>query len=305
MIAGIDVGGTKTHLRVERDGAVVRDLTVPTSAWLRGGLAEEESNADRLLELVADVEGAGSAALVVGAHGLDNDAQTARFQAFLTQRHPGPVRAVNDVELLGPAVGLDHAIAVVVGTGSKVVGHATDGAVVAACGYGFLLDDPGSAAALARDAVRAVIDAADAGEPLDVLGEILTARFGVSDEVALAYAFTDDATLTAWGALAPLVFDAADRGSLLAARVVDDAAFQLARAVARVHRRGALGADVVCAGGVVVNQPRLYQALVRCIGDLDLGLRVQLVDVPPVLGALALAEQLSAHASTNGSRSNR
>ena len=298
MIVGIDVGGTKTHVRVERSGSVLLDIAVPTSAWQHGGLLDDDENATRLLALVAGIDGADESALVVGAHGLDSDRQVEQLRRLLSVRHHGPVRAVNDVELLAPAAGLTHAIAVVVGTGSKVVGHSVLGETVSAGGYGFLLNDPGSAAALARDAVRAVIEATDAGQAREPLGRLLMAHFGVEDEVALCYALTADATLTAWGALAPLVFTAADNGSELAVAVVDAAAQELAKGVGRVRARGAVGTDVVCAGGVIVNQPRLFRALVRHIDALDLALSVHLIDVAPVLGAVALAQHLPAHAST-------
>ncbi len=298
MIVGIDVGGTKTHVRVEDAGAVVLDTSVPTSTWQHGGLLDDDENTTRLLALLDGIDGADEAPLVVGAHGLDSERQADQFRRLLAERHHGPTQAVNDVELLAPAAGFGDAIAVVVGTGSKVVAHTALGEPLSAGGYGFLLSDPGSAAALARDAVRAVVDARDTGARPDELGRLLMAHFGATDEVALCYAFTADATLAAWAALAPLVFTAADRGSALAVGVVEAAATELATGVGQVHARGAAGTDVVCAGGVIVNQPRLFEALVRHIDELDLGLSVHLIDVAPVLGAVALAQRLPAHAST-------
>jgi glucosamine kinase len=299
LIVGIDIGGTKTHLRVEDTGRVVLDTSVPTSDWQRGGLLDDDANASRLLSILSDVPGAAAAPLVVGAHGLDSAWQTLAFSQLMAARHRGPVRAVNDVELLGPAAGFDDAIAVVVGTGSKVVGHTAAGELVSAGGYGFLLSDPGSAAALAREAVRAVLDARDRGEFPDALGRSFMEHFGVGDEVALSYAFCSNVRLTAWGAMAPLVFTAADSGSVLAVGVIDAAAKELASEVGQVHTRGAVGADVVCAGGVIANQPRLYRALERHIDDLGLGLAVHLLQVAPVMGAIALARRIHTAAVTS------
>lgn len=304
MLVGIDIGGTKTHVLAEDEGRVVLDRSVPTSDWQHGGLLDNEENASRLLDVFADVEGAESAPLALGAHGLDSEWQRSEFQARLAARHHGPVRAVNDVELLAPAAGFDEAIAVIVGTGSKVVAHRADGETISAGGHGFLLSDPGSAAALAREAVRAVLGARDAGREPDVLSRELMNHFGVHDEIALSYAFTANARLTVWGALAPLVFACADAGSELAASVIDDAAKELARDVGLVHARGALGSDIVCAGGVITNQPRLYRALTRHIDDLELGLTVHLLTVAPVAGAVELARRLQTHARSNDSRRN-
>ncbi|HEY2556012.1 MAG TPA: BadF/BadG/BcrA/BcrD ATPase family protein, partial [Diaminobutyricibacter sp.] len=231
MIVGIDIGGTKTHVLIEDEGLVLLDRSVLSSDWQYGGLLDDEANAERLLALLETVEGASDAPLVIGAHGLDSDWQTLEFNARVALRHGGPARAVNDVELLGPAAGFDDAIAVIVGTGSKIVAHRADGELLTAGGHGFLLSDPGSAPALAREAVRAVLAAHDDGAEPDPLALLLMRHFGVDDVVALSYAFTTRPQLTVWGELAPLVFAAADAGSALAASVVDDAAKELAAGV--------------------------------------------------------------------------
>jgi glucosamine kinase len=292
VIVGIDLGGTKTRIVAESDHAPVLDIVVPTSSWQRGELLDDDANCDRLLALFAHLDGAATASVAIGAHGLDSDSQTREFNARMIARHAGRIVAVNDVELVAPAAGLDRAIAVIVGTGSKIVGHDSSGAIVSAGGHGFLLSDPGSAAALARDAVRAVLNAHDDGDEPDVLGRDLMAYYEVTDVVDLSYAFSADARLSTWAALGPLVFASAEAGSLIAASVIDESARLLARDVGRVHARGAMGTNVICAGGVITNQPSLYRALTRHIDNLGLGLTVDLLTVAPVLGAVALARKL-------------
>ena len=293
MIVGVDLGGTKTHLVVESHGEIVLDTSVPTASWQRGELLDDVENATRLVRLFSHALGSAStASVVVGAHGLDSELQAGEFQARMEARHAGRVLAINDVELVAPAAGFDEAIAVIVGTGSKTVGHRSNREIVSAGGHGFLLNDPGSAAGLAREAVKAVLDAYDDGQAPDALGRNLMNYFGVGDIVALSYAFNGDPRLTSWAALGPLVFTSADEGSAIAARVVDRAACQLARDVGRVRARGAAGAHVICAGGVITNQPRIYQALTRHVDALNLGLTVSLLTVAPVVGAVALAKKL-------------
>lgn len=293
MIVGIDVGGTKTHVCVENDGESLLDLSVPTAGWQRDGLVDHDENAERLVGLFAGIEASADAPLVVGAHGLDNEAQTVAFNEQLAACHGGPAVAVNDVQLVGPAAGYFDAIAVIAGTGSKVVGQRADGSAVNAGGYGFLLNDPGSAPALVRDAVRRLFDAADGGEPDDGLAAGLFRHFGVHDVVGLSNALTLRPQHTTWGAAAPLVFSAADAGSSQAQQVIRQAAGELASSVELVHRRGAVGTDVVCAGGVITNQPRLFDALAEELRARGLPHRLHLLDVPPVLGALALARRLA------------
>ena len=294
MLVGIDLGGTKTHVVAESHGDVLLDASVLTASWQQGELLDDVQNAARLLQLFAQVEGSDTASVVVGAHGLDSDWQTDEFQARMAARHDGRVLAVNDVELVAPAAGLDEAIAVIVGTGSKIVGHTANRDLVSAGGHGFLFNDPGSAPGLAREAVKAVLDAHDDGDEPDVLGRNLMNHFAVTDIVGLSFAFSGDPRLSTWAALGPLIFTSADEGSVIAESVIDRAARQLARDVSRVHSRGAVG-NVICAGGVITNQPRLYQALTRHIDNLDLGLSVDLLTVAPVAGAIALARKLHTH----------
>lgn len=293
MIVGIDIGGTKTHLRVEDAGAVLLDRSVRTAEWWHGGHLHDPENVSALLALLDALPGAAQSPLVVGAHGLDSEAQTLAFSQALAEAHDGPALAVNDVELVGPAAGYDEAIAVIAGTGSKVVGRRVDGTLVTAGGYGYILNDPGSAPALVRDAVRSLFDAVDEDEPRDALADLLYEHFAVDEIVGLSNALTMRPRVTTWGAAAPLVFAAADAGSARAAAVIAHAADELARSVELVHRRGAAGSDVVCAGGVITHQPRLLDALGASLAERGLALSLHLLDVPPVRGAIALAGRLT------------
>lgn len=293
MLVGVDIGGTKTHVRVVPDDAAATDLVVRSDSWIVGMLASDPANADRLVGLLpAEALTAGSV-LVVGAHGLDSPAQVANFNHWLTDAFPGATLGVNDVALLAPAAGLDEAVCVVAGTGSKVVGHRADGSIVESGGHGFLIGDPGSAPAVARDAMRSLLDAYDDGVPLGGLAEAMIAVDGHRDLAELWIAmFVEDPSATLWGSLAPAVFAAAEAGDRRALTVIDDHASQLTADVQRVIRRGARGDVVVCAGGVLTRQRLLRDALWRRIDALDLGLSMRTLDVPPVAGAVALARRL-------------
>lgn len=292
MIIGIDLGGTKTHVLAEDDGVVALDQTFPTHSWQAGALLDDELNPRRLLSLVRTVVDTRMAIIAIGARDLDSRQQLHVFSTWVQEEHDGPTLVVNDVELLAPAAGLADAIAVVVGTGSKVVGHDADGKIISAGGHGFLLDDEGSAPWIARNAVCAVLDADDQGRRPDVLARMLIQHFDAVGVVEVGRAFASMVGLTNWARLCPLVFEAADRGSATAASVIAGAAKALAQDVALVHSRGAIGTNVICAGGVITNQPRLYDELVRSISAADTELSVRLLTVPPAFGALALARKL-------------
>lgn len=305
MFVGIDIGGTKTHILISSWGEDDRHIVLPTAQWQRSYLLGDAANAARLVALFSQHLLPGvQVPLVVGAHGCDTQAQCEAFRVQLSLVHPGPVMVVNDAELLGPAAGvLGPVISVVTGTGSIVVGTTSEGVSLTAGGHGWLLGDPGSAPALARKAVQLVLRDRDEGHPRDVLAERLLAHCGADDEADLSYLFASDLSITLWGKVAPLVFDCAQQGSPLAMAVIESAGAALAEDIGRIRRRGARGSRIVVAGGVAVNQPLLLAALQRNLAIEHPELTVQLLEIPPVWGALQLARTMT-ETSTNMKENN-
>ena len=226
---------------------------------------------------LAQIDNPNSTPLVVGAHGCDSDAQCEGVRRAASGVLPGAGDGGQRRGIASrPAAGIDNAIAVIVGTGSIVVERTGDGESISAGGYGWILGDPGSAPGIVREAMRAVLKARDEGAPFDRLGTALLEHYGVNDDLDLSYAFMRELNIAAWASLAPLVFSAADAGSALAEHVIDEAAAELADGVHSLRLRGAVGDDVVVAGGVVTHQPRLSAALRHHIGLREPGLAVHL-----------------------------
>ena len=119
---GVDVGGTKTHLRVEAPDRPAVDLVVPTRSWWRAGSSiAADGNAEALIATLPELPPPGSA-LVVGAHGVDSDAVAERLRDNLRAIFPGTVRVLNDAALAGPAAGYPGAVITVIsGSGSIVL----------------------------------------------------------------------------------------------------------------------------------------------------------------------------------------
>jgi N-acetylglucosamine kinase-like BadF-type ATPase len=294
--AGIDIGGTKTHIvvcDVDEPGAR-RELVLPSADW-RTGLGDAEADARGLSRLLVERFGAElrTASIAVGAHGCENTRQCRDLEQALGAHLDGPVLVVNDSELLPPAMGAESAIGVVVGTGSIATARDADGELVSAGGWGWLLGDEGSAAGLVREATRAVLDRRDRGESLDALGRRLFTAFAAADGDELALAVTEAGSAEALGAEAPEVFAAADDGSETAAAVIRDAGDHLARLVDRLIRRGIRADSVVAGGSVIERQPRLQEAFASALAAQRPGLALTILDRPPVEGAVALARGLA------------
>jgi N-acetylglucosamine kinase-like BadF-type ATPase len=288
VVVGVDAGGTKAAVRVETvDGVLRADVEYPADGWEASPV---DTAAAWLMERVRRAVPAGDeiVAVGVGAQGCDTASHCVALGAALGV--PGVV--VNDAALLVPAAGLEAGIGVIAGTGSIAVGIDAAGEVLFAGGWGWVLGDEGSAPALVREATRAVLDAHDRGIGDDGLLSCLLDHFGVAGPEALARAVNDEPTPANWGAGAVAVFRAAELGSELAVRVIDEGARALVELVRRLVGRGAVGDTVVVAGSVLVHQRRLAERVRVRLGESLPALALRVLAVPPVVGGVTLARRV-------------
>lgn len=290
---GIDVGGTKTHVRAALGRDVITDRVYSSEGW-------HFTDFQRAAGFLADVveralpHGTPVAAVAVGAHGCDSAQDCAGVRAELERLLPARCLVLNDAELLVPAVGLTAGVGVVAGTGSIAVGRDSGGDPVYVGGWGWLLGDEGSAPGLLREAARASLAARDRGEPPDLLAGLLLRSFDVAEVTDLPEAMAADSGARSWGRRVALVFDALKGGSALAGAVVEDAARSLADLVVRIAARDVKVDDVAVAGGVILNQRPLFEAFGRALKGVLPETRVHRLEVAPVHGALRLADRLAA-----------
>lgn len=220
LVVGIDVGGTKTHLRARAGDDPIADHVRPSSGWRPH---DPVAAADWLEALVREALPADArpSSVAVGAHACETPRQCEEIRSVLQGRLGVPCLVVGDAELLVPAAGLDKGVGLVAGTGSVAVGRRPDGTLVQVGGWGAALGDEGGAAGLVREAARAVWAAHDRGEAPDLLAEGLISAFGVSEVPALGAALESATDVSAeWGRHAPVVFEAAASGSLIAGEVI-------------------------------------------------------------------------------------
>jgi glucosamine kinase len=286
LIAGIDIGGTKTHILVGRGNDIVGGKVVPSSDWRSW---DREKDAAALSSLISDVAGSNLAAIAIGAHGCDADWQCKQLEADLGKYLAGRITVVNDSELLLPAAGYFSGIGVVSGTGSIAVARKADGTMLVAGGWGWILGDEGSAAAIVREGARAIRGSLDRGETGDPLVETLMKALETSDPTKIGRMLNDIRSAAAWGRYAGSVFEAAEQQSPLALQVIREGGEALAGLVGTLVARGADASNIVIGGGVIVEQPILLQAFESAIATISPASKVTLLREAPVIGALALA----------------
>ncbi|MBB6567079.1 N-acetylglucosamine kinase [Kribbella sandramycini] len=255
-LAALDIGGTKTHLRLlTPDGTTIEDRIVASTGWSATPIAEA---AEWIVDLLA---GAELTALAAGAQGCEERAHCNDLAAELRRRLAIPVQVVNDAELLLPAAGLDRGIAVIVGTGAIAIADDGAGNLTRAGGWGWVLSDDGSASALVREAARAVLQRADRGQTLDPLGHLLLASVGVTTIADLALTLSWGGAPETWGRHSPAVIEAARQGSTDARQVLAAGAQAIADLLRTLQSRNIPLTDVVFAGGLVTNVPTYWQAI--------------------------------------------
>ncbi|WP_105972448.1 N-acetylglucosamine kinase [Streptomyces geranii] len=292
LVVGIDVGGTKTQLRADTGSATVVDHVRSSSGWRPH---DPVAAVDWLCALIDEALPAGTlpSSVAVGGHACETPRQCEGIRSVLQERLGVPCLVVGDAELLVPAAGLDKGVGLVAGTGSVAVGRRPDGTLVQVGGWGAALGDEGGAAGLVREAARAVWAAHDRGEAPDALAEGLVSAFGVAEVPALGAALESATDVSAeWGRHAPVLFEAAAKGSLIADEVIAEGGRSLASLVVLLAGRGVPVDDVVVSGGTVLAQPALHDALLASLAILLPGARLRPLRVAPVTGAVTLARSL-------------
>lgn len=288
IVVGIDVGGTKTHLRaVNREGELLIDARLDSGGWDAEPEPAAAAFLDHLVRRMLPTKNV--SALCIGAQGLDDPEVSRRLEKSMHDLGYAAVRCVNDAELLIPAAGISSGIALIAGTGAIGVGRNSRGETLTSGGWGWVLGDDAGATGIVREATRAVLLAHDNGTPDDGLLEALTSSFGVTGAERLARAVNDEPTMANWGPHAPAVFAAAARGSALAKDVVNAAARHLVRLVDQLIARGAVGDHVVAAGSVITHQPLLAETVSLALAREYPRLTFRILDEDPVAGAVSIA----------------
>ena len=292
VVAGVDIGGTKTSILVETmTGECVVNVEIRSEEWAASPPGPAAGwIATRLSNVVP--ESHDIIALGIGVQGCNTEEHCDALREALRKLGYNAV-VVNDAALLVPTAGLVTGIAVIAGTGAIGVGQNDDGSYLFAGGWGWVLGDDAGAAGLVREATKAALLRYDRRLADDGLLRALQNAFGVNGPAALARAVNDEPTVENWAPRCPAVFEAADNGSASAAAVIDNGAAHLITLVDQLVDRGALGSTVIAAGSVIVNQPRLFTAFARLLSDARPDFTAQLLREPPVVGGVALARRLT------------
>ena len=183
-------------------------------------------------------------------------------------------------------------VALISGTGAVAFGRAEDGRTRLCGGWGYLLGDEGSGYAIGRAALQHTLHALEVNATRRPLVDAVKNALGVNKVLDLTRAIYGNAhSRVAIAAVAPHVISLAEDGDADAQSIVDAAADDLAKLVARtvqsiepVESPIALAA----AGGVLLSSRRLQSELRIALRRAGLECDIYLVD-EPLAGCVRLA----------------
>lgn len=311
--AGVDAGGTSTHVRlVRRQGGramfVGEGFAGPGNVYDVGadGLVNAVKLALKTAARQAEVPpsfhsgidgrmGAddGFEGMTIGAAGVGRPNEVDEVTKAFSRAFPGvSIRVCNDamVALAGGTFG-GPGVVIIAGTGSAAWSYAPDGSWSKVGGWGYIIGDEGSGFAIGRSALASVAREADGRGPKTNLTEAVLEELGLDDPmemVPIVHAAPFSKKNVA--ALAPVVLRVMEAGDKVAGEIVANAISQLAELVHAAITQSGLPKQfpLITVGGVFKNAV-FYERFTREIEMLHMELKIGHPTLDPAAGACVLA----------------
>lgn len=298
VVAGVDAGATHTRAWLANERG---DILGKGEAGPGNPHASTTENARREIILAlqracaeARVECRMIGAVCLGIAGVARRDEQDDWIEWARARIAPYVHLSHDGELVIAAGCPDNwGIALIAGTGSSAWGKTSNGRTARAGGWGWLMGDEGSSYDLARQALRAVTQAADGrGEPTQLLEAILAFWNLREPSDLIARVYRSGLKNADIAALAMVVVHQANAGDAVAQRLVTEAANALVEmlyAVARNLRLTSQPIPLALTGGLLLNAASLRAEMLRTANARGLMLQPVTLVHDPVRGAVRLA----------------
>jgi N-acetylmuramic acid 6-phosphate etherase len=306
LVLGIDGGGSKTAAWLSRKnesgewtivGRGVAGASNPQAVGFAMAFCNLDSavNAAFANARLACVEVAAACGALAGAERESDRRQVERWAH--ERRLAAKLQFVHDaLPLLAAGTPAGHGVALIAGTGSFAFGQNARGETARAGGWGYLIGDEGSGYSIALAALRRATWAADERGPATRLLPRFLKELGSQHPLDLIGAIyqsgVERRTIAAW---ADFVFEEAAAGDNVAAKIISQAAHELAEAVAAVCRQiGFVEGPFPLAlgGGLVVHRAAFRENVENELRRLQFHADPVGRVPDPVLGAVILAQRI-------------
>jgi len=293
---GVDVGATKTHALIADESGQVCGFGEAGPGNHEGVGYDGLASALRIATAQAVAQAGISIAQIAGAgFGIGGyDWPSEREQMLCTIQTLGlnaPFEAVNDA-IIGLLAGAPEGwgIAVVAGTGCNCWGWDRNHRVGRMTGMGWQMGEAAGAGELVAEAIRCVARDWSLRGPSTRLTQAFIELAGAQDTQDLLEGVTQQ-KYTIGAEAAPLVFQVAAEGDLLARQLVEWAGRELGGLAIGVIRQLGLESlefDVVLVGSLYDGSPLLTQTMWQTVYAIAPGARFLRLEAPPVLGGVLL-----------------
>ena len=289
------------------DETVLARASSGTIKIMRAPVEDAERNLDALLRDIAAESGVGLNAIActcVGLAGISVPRVADWVRQALHAHVGGEILLAGDEEIaLEAAFSGGPGVMVAAGTGSNLIGRASNGQRVHVGGWGPVVADEGSGSWIGKRAVRAVFDALDRDEETLLMKKVQEAweLERVIDLVDVANRIPGPQ----FSKLTPIVVECAQRGDADAIRILEQAGHFLGtfavlavRRVEKLESEGAAPPEVAFTGSILSRIAPVREAMIALIHRELPGIQIRSEAVDPVLGALWRARQ---HRTSNPS----
>ncbi|WP_230398235.1 N-acetylglucosamine kinase [Novisyntrophococcus fermenticellae] len=306
-LLGLDGGGTKTMVCVaDEEGNILERFE--SGAFNMNGQSREKA-----LQTLRDIyirlkmlgykinkcRGVG-----IGAAGISNPAVSQILkEAFKQEGFLCRIGLFGDHETaLAAAFPECRGIVLISGTGSICIGRDAWGRQYRAGGYGHLIDDVGSAYAIARDMLSAVVRAEDGRAESTLLKKLVFEKLNIrKTEDLLGFLYQPGRSKKEVASLAPLISQAAAYGDRSAMEIERKSARDLADLVIAVSGNMPEEKHLALSGSVLLHNLHIRKLVCSCLETYDSSMEIIINYGEAAAGALRLF-QLTDKACSEGER---
>lgn len=277
-LAAVDMGGTKAEgIIFKENGEIVCRFVCPGGAPFDHGVEYSTANLRACIDGLLAKAPAKPVSVYVGAAACEYfyDAYTAVLASYGFDK----CRIEGDgPSLISGILGHSDGAGMICGTGSALYVRKGDDYYHIG-GGGHLIDSCGSGYTIARKAIRAALRAADGSDTPTLLVPMLEEAAGFPLWVRLEEIYTRGRAYVA--SFAHVVFEARDRGDVVARRIFNECASDLADVIWAQYAKNGGPFDLIFNGGIFKSYPE-YAAAVKALAPKDVN--IFFAEVPPIYG---------------------
>ncbi len=198
---------------------------------------------------------------------------------------------------LAGAFGTGAGIIIISGTGAICFGKNNEGKIVRSGGWGYLLGDEGSGYFIGREAIIAALKDLDGRGEKTLLRQRLEKHFNLTSiDQIIPHIYQNRIDRVAIAELAPIVFDQAKQGDMIAEEIIRNASKELgvlAKAVAQQLNFESDEIKVALIGSIFRQKEMLINEISKELYEISWNVEISDPMLPPQYGAALLALQKS------------